>query len=168
MLKNAWQQLKTNPVYQAIAVGGAVLFAICGLIFATQQSEQFITPLPLQQVTYQARSGAQYSLLAEVARTAEDRYQGLRFRTSLGANSGMLFVFPTSEVQTFTMQDTYVSLDIIFLDANQNVITIYERTATNQTDILYSSILPAKYVVEAPAGWVDRVGLQTGHFISIQ
>ncbi|MBN1870125.1 MAG: DUF192 domain-containing protein [Candidatus Omnitrophica bacterium] len=61
---------------------------------------------------------------AEVARTPEARAQGLQGRDSMPYDEGMLFVFPSSNRQSFWMKDTYIPLDIIWMDSRKRVVFI--------------------------------------------
>ncbi|HKJ00830.1 MAG TPA: DUF192 domain-containing protein, partial [Longimicrobiales bacterium] len=66
------------------------------------------------------------TVVAEVARTPAEREEGLMYRQELPDGVGMLFVFETSDVRSFWMQNTYVALDIAFLDASFNVVDIQQ------------------------------------------
>src|SRR5690554_3291083 len=61
------------------------------------------------------RNREEVFVLAEVARTAEERRVGLSFRQSLPKNQGMLFVFDGEVVPSFWMKDTLIPLDLIFI-----------------------------------------------------
>lgn len=62
----------------------------------------------------------------EVACTEEDRIKGLQGRESLDKDKGMLFVFEEPGTIDFWMKDTKVPLDIIFIDEDMEVISIYQ------------------------------------------
>ena len=76
--------------------------------------------------------------------------------------TGMLFLFETAQPQTFWMRNTPSSLDMMFIDAGGKVINTAAYT-TPMSDQLYSSAGPAKYVVEAKAGFADRFGIRQGY-----
>ena len=103
------------------------------------------------------------SLAVEIAETPEARARGLmgRVLTRLswpGCSSSSNPLQP----QTFWMRNTPSSLDMIFVDAGGKVINIAAYT-TPMSDQLYSSAGPAKYVVEAKAGFADRFGIRPGY-----
>jgi uncharacterized membrane protein (UPF0127 family) len=60
------------------------------------------------------------------------------------------------------MRNTPSSLDMIFVDAGGTVLNTAAYT-TPMSDQLYSSVGPAKYVVEAKAGFADRFGIRPGY-----
>ena len=100
----------------------------------------------------------------EVATKFEDRTIGLQFRGSLGKNSGMLFVFPESSYKGFWMKDTYISLDIIWLNKKKEIVYIKRRVLPCEKSPckIYKSTKPAKYVLEINSGHADRLGLAVG------
>lgn len=103
----------------------------------------------------------------EIARTSEEHQTGLMHRDSLEADSGMLFIFETEEVRTFWMKNTFIPLDIIFLDRNFEIVEIAENTEINQTVKRYSSKRPTLYVVEMNAGWSSRNNIEIGDRLMI-
>ena len=103
----------------------------------------------------------------EKADTEVDRQFGLMFRKSMPEDEGMLFLFETSEQQSFWMRNTYIPLDIMFVDENGVITTIHENVKT-QSDASLPSNGPAKYVVEVNGGYAQRHGIKLGDKISWQ
>ena len=60
----------------------------------------------------------------EVVSKEDDMARGLMYRTSLGPDKGMLFVFPDSEIYQFWMKDMHFSLDMIWIDENHKVADV--------------------------------------------
>ena len=60
------------------------------------------------------------------ARTEEERIKGLQRVTELKEDEGMLFFFDEPQTVDFWMKDTKVPLDIIFIDEDMEVISIYK------------------------------------------
>lgn len=102
------------------------------------------------------------TLAVEIAETPEARASGLMGRALSDYMAGMLFVFASAEQQTFWMRNTPSSLDMIFVDAGGKVLNTAAYT-TPMSDQLYSSAGPAKYVVEAKAGFAERFGIRPGY-----
>lgn len=103
----------------------------------------------------------------ERAETEVERAQGLMFRKSMDEDKGMLFLFERSEPQSFYMRNTYIPLDIMFVDENNVITTIHENTKTLNDNSLPSNG-PAKYVVEVNGGYAKRHGIKVGDKISWQ
>lgn len=97
---------------------------------------------------------------AEVARTSEDRERGLMYREEVPEGTGMLFVFEDEEVRSFWMRNTYVPLDIAYMDAGMQIVSIKQMEP--ETDELYSSEAPAMFALEAPMGWFEDHGIEEG------
>jgi len=97
----------------------------------------------------------------EISDTEYDRQLGLMFRKSMELNEGMLFIFPEQEPLSFWMRNTYIPLDMIFINADKKIVTIHKNTKT-LSDQSYASTEPAQYVVEVSAGFSDKYSLKTG------
>jgi len=100
------------------------------------------------------------TVVAEVARTPDERAQGLMYREELAEDAGMLFIFPESSVRGFWMQNTYIPLDIAFLDASFRVVDIQqmEPLTTEQ----HTARAPFMYALEVNQGWFEAHGIGVG------
>jgi uncharacterized membrane protein (UPF0127 family) len=97
----------------------------------------------------------------EVADTPANREHGLKFRRQLAANAGMLFVYEHARPLAFWMKDTPIDLDIGFFDADSRLLNIATMTAYDDRT-RHRSVAPARYALEANAGWFARHGLRPG------
>jgi len=100
------------------------------------------------------------TVVAEVARTADERAEGLMYRQELPDGVGMLFVFETSEVRSFWMQNTYVALDIAYMDASFVLVDIQQMEPL--TTDPHESAAPAMFALEVRQGWFAEHGIRTG------
>lgn len=99
----------------------------------------------------------------EVADTAAKRNKGLMFRKphQLPVDHGMIFVYPGEEVQRFWMKETYIPLDIVFIDRNFKVVGVLEMVPIlNEKPRAID--LPSQYVVELWAGSAKKHGIVPG------
>ncbi len=101
----------------------------------------------------------------EIADNWEDRAQGLMYRSSMSYAQGMLFTFEEEEEQSFWMKNTKISLDIIYIDQEKKIVSIYKHTRPYSTSSL-PSFKPAMYVVETLAGFTDKFGVKEGDIIT--
>jgi len=101
----------------------------------------------------------------EVSDTESERNQGLMYRQSMKDGEGMLFIFEKSENQAFWMKNTYISLDIMFINEALEIISIGKNTKPLSQQSLRSGG-PAMYVVEVPGGFTDAYGISPGDRIS--
>jgi uncharacterized protein len=100
----------------------------------------------------------------EIARTEESRYQGLSDRVKLEEGTGMLFIYPRSQVLEFCMRNCYIPIDIAFVDANRRVVKVHTmkvepRGLERET---YSSVDPVQFALEVNAGELGKAGVKEG------
>ncbi|MDY6934759.1 MAG: DUF192 domain-containing protein [Spirochaetota bacterium] len=100
-------------------------------------------------------------LRVEIADSFESRKRGLMFRKMLKKNSGMLFVFRKEEKRNFWMKDTFIPLDIAFINRYGVINEIYYMKPLD-TSIIYPSLLPAQYVLEVNKGWFSENKITVG------
>lgn len=103
----------------------------------------------------------------EIASTSAEIEKGLMYRQELCATCGMLFVFNNSANRIFWMQNTYLALDMIFMDEDGKVINIQKNTTPLDSIKRYPSDGPAKYTLEVNAGFSDQVGLKAGDRLNV-
>jgi uncharacterized membrane protein (UPF0127 family) len=101
------------------------------------------------------------TVVAEVAKSDAERERGLMYRKEVPAGTGMIFVFPDAEERSFWMENTYVALDIAFMDASLAVVDIQQMEA--ETTDYHDSKAPAMYALEVPKGWLaaHKIGVGT-------
>lgn len=109
----------------------------------------------------------------EVAKTESDRKTGLSGRTSLDKNSGMLFVFATTDVRPrFWMKDMKFPIDIIWIDNNKIVqisenIPILIKELPDDKISFYVPRQPVDYVLEVTAGTAKNEGIKVGDSVEL-
>lgn len=103
------------------------------------------------------------TITAKVAALAAARDSGLMNVATLGANSGMLFVFGVDHTPSncaFWMKDTPLPLSIAFIDANMKVINVDEMAA--ETTTFHMPTSSCRYALEANQGWMTAHGVTAG------
>ncbi|HSV92063.1 MAG TPA: DUF192 domain-containing protein [Desulfobacterales bacterium] len=151
-----------SPFAAARVAGGLMLLAICLAATAPLAGAAAGILRPDGVAEFLRPDGApRASLAVEIAETPESRARGLMGRALPDYLGGMLFIFETAEIQTFWMRNTPGSLDMIFVDAAGTVLNVAAAT-TPMSDQTYSSSGPARYVVEARAGFAERFGIRRG------
>ena len=114
----------------------------------------------LEKLTFETSTGA-HVFQVEEALSSEQRRVGLMYRRSLAEDQGMLFDFGRAEEISMWMQNTYVSLDMVFVGSDGLVTRIAENAEPLSTRII-SSAGPARYVVEIAGGVAKKIGLKPG------
>jgi len=105
-----------------------------------------------------------YSVDIEIADDDAKRMQGLMYRDSMAENHAMLFVFPDEDERSFWMKNTIIPLDIIYVNAKNQIITTQKNAVPYSEDSIPSNG-PAKYVVEVNAGFCERHSVKPGDHI---
>jgi len=97
---------------------------------------------------------------AEVARTFEERERGLMYRENLPKGRGMFFVFPDAQIRSFWMKNTFIPLDIAYLDAELRIVDIQPMEPEKLDS--HPSSLPAMFALEVPLDWFREMGITVG------
>ena len=105
--------------------------------------------------------GGQARFAVEIADDQAERAQGLMFRESLPAASGMLFVYDKPQTVSFWMKNTLIPLDIIFIAADGTVMRVAGMAKPhNETPLPAGSAV--QFVLEINGGLAARLGLGEG------
>ena len=135
------------------------LCAALGLLLALAAGVAHAQSLePLVIVT---QGGARHAFQVEVARTDDDRARGLMFRRSMPADRGMLFDFRRVEQVAMWMQNTYLSLDMLFIRPDGTIARVASDTEPLSTRTITSGE-PVLGVLELNAGTSARLGIKAG------
>ena len=110
--------------------------------------------------------GSPRCVTVEIVRTPDARRLGLMYRRQLAADRGMLFVFEGEQPRRFTMRNTLMPLDMLFIDARGRIVGLVER-ARPQTPGPYGPDVPATYVLEVVGGYCRRHGVRVGDRVSL-
>ena len=97
----------------------------------------------------------------EIAEDDNSRRDGLMYRDKMGKDQGMLFIFPLESAQSFWMRYTLISLDILFVNSNNEIVTIH-KDAIPFDESQYRSTKPAQFVIEVNAGYTDSLRIKEG------
>jgi len=100
-----------------------------------------------------------------VAEDDNSRSEGLMDVHDLPADAGMLFIFEDNQPRSFWMANTPLSLDIIFVNSDMEIVRIHRNTPPYSHEQIQSD-QPAKYVVEVNAGYSLRHDITEGMLIS--
>ena len=154
----------SNPVY---IISGIVIFAVILFLIINPFSKNETTDPEYMfkkdgELTFtDSLNNTKTKIDIQIANSGFDRELGLMFRKQMDENKGMLFIFPTEERQSFWMRNTLISLDMIFVNALNKIVTIHRNTQT-LSDQSYPSTAPAKYVIEVNGGYCSKHNINEG------
>ena len=95
------------------------------------------------------------SYQVSLAKTEEDQIKGLQGVHTLPEDEGVLFVFEESGDVGFWMKDTLIPLDIIYINEDDEVISIEQGVPGDETILEHSDV---KYVLEVNKDSGIKVG----------
>lgn len=132
------------------AVGGA------DLVVANAPLTPEVARVKVAAVTFPDGS----RLSVPVADTPQTRERGLMFREKLGPDEGMLFIFDSDMTLGFWMKNTFVDLDMLWLDAAGRVTTLHERVPRSKPGMRDDEVASrsgyGRFVLELAAGEAGR------------
>ena len=114
-----------------------------------------------QQTLEIATKTGVHAFSVEIADTEPEREKGLMYRKELPEGHGMLFDFKREQEVGFWMQNTYISLDMIFIRGDGRILRIAESTEPLSTRIIPSNG-PVRAVLEVIAGTARKYGMAAG------
>jgi len=122
--------------------------------------------LPREQITISTARGP-VRLNLQLADDDATREKGLMFVRRMADDEGMIFDFQESKPVWFWMRNTYISLDLLFVDAEGRIVNIAER-ARPCDDSPIPSAGPIRAVIEINAGLAERLGIRPGDQVTGQ
>jgi hypothetical protein len=105
---------------------------------------------------------ASTTISIEIASSSEQMMRGLSGRMSLEDGKGMLFIFNDLGNHGFWMKEMYFPIDIIFINENFDVVGIKKSLLTSTYPEIFGEEFVSKYVLEVPAGFVDKNQIKVG------
>lgn len=133
-----------------------VIICVLGLLFYQD----------IQEAKVITKQG-EVNLKLEQANTPLARNLGLMWRRHLPENVGMFFSFNKEAQQNFWMKNTWIPLDILFLDSSYQVVKIHKNAIPHDLTNI-SSEKPSRYVIELVSGSAERFGLAEGDRVIIK
>ncbi len=132
-----------------------------------QKSLKFFLVFFISSNTFSADEIKINNLLSniEVASNPNDRRKGLMFRKSLPEDHGMFFVWEYRKRQCMWMRNTYIPLNVAYIDTKGKILEIYEMLPLSEDSIC--SKKRVKYALEVNLDWFKRNNVQVGDQIDI-
>lgn len=101
------------------------------------------------------------AVLVEIATTPEQLTAGLAGRETLGEDEGMLFRYATPRLASRTMENVFIGLDFVFIDAGGEVVKTISYAQPGALRPLTSDF-PVSGVLALPAGRAAALGATPG------
>jgi uncharacterized membrane protein (UPF0127 family) len=148
-----------------LAVCGLLLLASTGLLRAQTGPIEELSAFPSDKLEISDGKKSRVIFQVWLADTPQRQAQGLMFVRSLPDMHGMLFVHDQPRPMSMWMKNTYIPLDMVFIDAKGSIQQIVEQ-ATPHSLALIQSKEPALAVLEIAGGAAQRLGIHAGQHVS--
>jgi uncharacterized membrane protein (UPF0127 family) len=122
--------------------------------------KEFLCSNPAAKVSFNSKP-----LTLRIACSREQLTQGLMNIRELPENNGMLFIFKDEQLLTFWAKNTYIPIDIAYLNNNLEVVDIYTLKPLDTT--IVKSRAKASYALEVNAGWFARNNIKIGDRVEV-
>jgi len=107
------------------------------------------------------------SLKVKVVKTPQEIRQGLMYvKKPLPRNTGILFDPGNETQQLLWMKNTFIPLDMIFLDQNHKILGFIENTQPLSTELLGINSI-SRYAIEVNGGWCQRNQIKIGDILQL-
>lgn len=115
-------------------------------------------PLPTGRVIL----GGRVTVIAELARSLQEKGRGLSGRPGLGPDQGMLFVYDQPQSIGIWMKDMRFALDILWVQQGRivRIVTNAPPLAPGGPEMVYTAT--GDLVLEVPAGFTAKHGIKVG------
>jgi uncharacterized membrane protein (UPF0127 family) len=123
-----------------------------------------LTAFPQSLLAIKSATGKVVNFKIWTADTEQREQQGLMFIRDMDEHAGMLFMFPQNQPVTMWMKNTYISLDLLFLNARGKIDYI-AAGATPLSETIIGPPTPEYAVLELKGGACERLGIKVGDIV---
>lgn len=148
-------RLLTTVLAATLALAGSTI------AFAQDGQPEDLAAFPRGQLEISDGKKVKLTFDVWLADTPRRMSQGLMFVRSLPDMRGMLFVHESPKPISMWMKNTYIPLDMVFIDAQSRIQQIIEQATPHSLAIIRSND-PAMAVLEIAGGEAKRLGLHPG------
>jgi uncharacterized membrane protein (UPF0127 family) len=149
-------------IFKALIAAG-LLFAASAAVSQGSAPEP-LTAFPQSLLSIRTSSGKVVNFKIWTADTPNREAQGMMFVREMDEHTGMLFMFPQNRKVTMWMKNTYVSLDLLFIDAQGKIDYIAAR-ATPRSEKIIGPPTPEYAVLELKGGACEHFDIKIGDSI---
>jgi uncharacterized protein len=121
----------------------------------------------IPEVRIKNQKGEMLKVEVEIARKPAERTLGLMFRKSLDKDTGMLFIFDEEIKHVFTMKNTFIPLDIIFIGRDMRIAGWVENSKPLSQE-KFEIAQPSQYVLEVNPFYCRDHGIAVGDEVSFK
>jgi uncharacterized protein len=154
-------QLRTRKFLAArVLLAGGLLIAASAAL-AQSAAPEPLSAFPQSLLAIRTSAGKVVNFKIWEADTPKREEQGMMFIREMDEHTGMLFMFPENKPVSMWMKNTYVSLDLLFMNAQGKIDYIAEK-ATPKSEAIIGPPTPEFAVLELKGGACERFGIKVG------
>jgi uncharacterized membrane protein (UPF0127 family) len=156
----------TDLARRAFAAAFAALVLACApAAYAQMGPLEELDAFPRGELTISDGRHGKHVFKVWLADTPSRQAQGLMFVRSLPSLRGMLFVHAQPRTISMWMKNTYIPLDMVFIDEHGRVQQVVEQTTPHSLATIQSRA-PALAVLEIGGGEARKLGIRPGQRVS--
>jgi hypothetical protein len=155
---------RASAIATALALAAVALLAgvpSTGCAAPSTDRAAWLTDWPRESVAIETRGARRHLFHAWRADAPETRAQGLMNVRELADDEAMIFVYDAPQVVNMWMKNTYLPLDMLFVDTAGRIVKIAERTQPLSLETI-SSVSPVTLVIEIKGGAAAARGIAPG------
>jgi uncharacterized membrane protein (UPF0127 family) len=126
-----------------------------------QRAVEPLSAFPQSLLSIRTSNNSVINFKIWTADTPDRDEQGLMFVRDMDLHAGMLFVFPKNERVTMWMKNTYIPLDMLFMN-RRGVIEYIAANTTPFSEAIIGPNTPEFAVLELNGGACERLGINVG------
>jgi len=151
-------------VRSGFAVLNYLLLLVIGAAAAHAQYVEPLSAFPQSLLSIRTAAGKVINFKVWSADSPRRDEQGLMFVRQMDEHAGMLFLFPENKRVTMWMKNTYISLDLLFMNRSGRIDYIAARATPLSEDII-GPPQPEFAVLELNGGAAMRLGINVGDMV---
>ena len=154
------QILRTKFLAARVLLAAGLLIAASAALAQSAPPEP-LSAFPQSLLAIRTSAGKVVNFKIWEADTPKREEQGMMFIREMDEHTGMLFMFPENKPVSMWMKNTYVSLDLLFLNAQGKIDFIAEK-ATPRSEAIIGPPTPEFAVLELKGGACEHFGIKVG------
>ena len=104
--------------------------------------------------------------LLKISSSPSELTKGLMYVKHLPELSGMFFVFPSNDYHSIWMKNTYIPLDILFINEDNTIV--HTHRCAKPFDLTHiTTPKKCRYIIELNCGTLDKYNIKIGDKIYI-
>jgi uncharacterized membrane protein (UPF0127 family) len=139
----------------------ASAFVAGGGTRAQEAAPEPLSAFPQSLLAIRTAAGKVLNFKIWTADSPRREEQGLMFVRDMDEHAGMLFVFPGNQRPTMWMKNTYLSLDLLFINEHGRIEYIAARATPLSLSVIESP-KPSLAVLELKGGASELLGIKVG------